>query len=315
MTLRKGAETIINQCLDVKNDESVLVLNDSNDEELIESLLDVLADRGIKHELVRYEEPEKQGQEPPKPVARKMKEFDVFIAPTMKSLSWTDARIEATESGTRGATLPSVNRTVWEGALQADYKRVAEITEEAHSLLKDVEEVKIESPSGTDLKITLGDRLIPGKGIVHEEGEFSNLPAGEVYTAPLDANGVMVIDNFVVQGTGTKVRIEDGKVTEIMEAENAEEIREAVENIENGENIAEFGFGTNPEADLVNNVLQDEKALGTVHIAIGNSMPIAEKEGNGVKSEIHWDNVIRDPTVWFDGRKVLDAGEPVFLDK
>ncbi|MFB6216927.1 MAG: aminopeptidase, partial [Candidatus Aenigmatarchaeota archaeon] len=295
--------------------ESVLVLNDSNDEELIESLLDVLADRDIEHELVRYEEPEKQGQEPPKFVAKKMKKSNVFIAPTVKSLSWTKARIEANEAGARGATLPSINRTVWEGALQADYNRVEEITEKGHELLKGVEKVKIESPSGTDLEVELGDKLVPGKGIVHEPGEFSNLPAGEVYTAPLDANGVMVIDNFVVEGSGTKVRIRDGKVTEIIEAKDAEKIRDAIENIENGENIAEFGLGTNPQANLVNNVLQDEKSLGTVHIAMGNSMPIAEKEGNGVESEIHWDNVIRDPTVWFDDKKVLDEGEPVFLDE
>jgi len=45
MSLREGAETIINQCLDVQDDEKVLVLNDSNDEELMEALLDVLSER------------------------------------------------------------------------------------------------------------------------------------------------------------------------------------------------------------------------------------------------------------------------------
>ncbi len=313
MNLYEGAETIINQCLKVKVDEKVVVLNDSNDEELVESLLDVLADRGIEHELVTYEEPEKQGQEPPTLVAKKMRESDVFIAPTMKSLSWTDARIEATENGARGATLPSINREIWLGALQADYERVAEITDSAKKLLENVEEVRIESPSGTDLKVKLGDRLVPGKGIVTDSGSFSNLPAGEVYTAPLDAKGVMVIDNFVTKGEGTKVRIEDGKVTEIINGENKEKIQEAIEDIENGENIAEFGFGTNPQAEIIGNVLQDEKVLGTVHIAMGNSMPIAEKEENGLESDIHWDNVIEDPTVWFDDKKVLDRGKPIFL--
>ncbi|MFB6116637.1 MAG: aminopeptidase [Candidatus Nanosalina sp.] len=314
MSLYEGAETIINQCLDVKKDEKVVVLNDSNDEELIQSLLDVLADRGIDHELISYEEPENVGEEPPFPVAEEMKKSDVFIAPTMKSLSWTDARIEANEAGARGVTLPEINREIWLGALQADYERVAEITEQACELLRDVEEVKIESPSGTDLKVELGDKLLPSKGITHESGDFSNLPDGEVFTAPLDAEGVMVIDNFVTKGEGTKVRVEDGKVTEIIDGENEEKIREAIEEIENGENIAEFGFGTNPQAEIIGNVLQDEKVLGTVHIAMGNSMPIAEEEGNGVESEIHWDNVIEDPTVWFDGKKVLEKGKPLFLE-
>ena len=72
MTLREGAETIINQCLNVRDDEKVVVLNDSNDEELIEALLDLLADRNIEHELIKYEEPENHGEEPPLAVAEEM---------------------------------------------------------------------------------------------------------------------------------------------------------------------------------------------------------------------------------------------------
>lgn len=314
MSLRDGAETIINQCLDVQDDEKVVVLNDSNEQELMDALLDFLSDRGIDHELIEYEEPENVGEEPPILVAEEMKKSDVFIAPTMKSLTWTDARVNANEAGARGATLPEINQEIWLGALQADYKRVAEITDQAHELLKDVEEVRIESPSGTDLTVKLGDKLLPAKGIIHEPGDFSNLPEGEVFTAPLDANGVMVIDNFVTRGEGTKVRIEDGNVTEIIDGENEEKIREAIKEIENGENIAEFGFGTNPKAEIIGNVLQDEKVMGTVHIAMGNSMPFSEKESNAKDSEIHWDNVIENPTVWFDGEKVLDNGEPVFLE-
>jgi leucyl aminopeptidase (aminopeptidase T) len=315
MSLIEGAETIVNQCLKIEEDENVVVLNDSNDEEMIDSLLDVLSDNDINHELVEYEEPEKQGQEPPLPAAEKMKNSDVFIAPTNKSLSWTDARVEATENGARGATLPGITKEIWTGALQADYERVSEITDKAHELLKDVEKVTIQSPSGTDLEVELGDKLVPGKGIVTESGNFSNLPAGEVFTAPISAEGVMVIDDFVVPGRGTKLRIEDGEVKEILSQDTSDEIKEAVHDIENGENIAEFGFGTNPQAEIIGHVLQDEKSLGTVHIAIGNSMPIAEKEGNGKQSEIHWDNVIEEPTVKFDEKKVLDKGEPVFLDE
>ena len=315
MTLYEGAETIIKQCLDVEDDEKVLVLNDSNDEELIESLLDFLADKDIEHKLIQFEEPENHGEEPPRPVAEEMKKSDVFIAPTMKSLSWTDARVQANEAGARGATMPTVSKEIWLGALQADYERVSEITDQADKLLEDVKEVKIESPSGTDLKVKLGDKLIPAKGMIHESGEFSNLPEGEVFTAPIDANGIMVIDNFVTEGEGTKVKVENGNVTEIIEGENGEKMREAIEEIENGENIAEFGFGTNPKAEVIGNVLQDEKVLGTVHIAIGNSMPFSEKEGNAKDSDIHWDNVIENPTVWFDGKKVLDQGEPVFLEE
>lgn len=314
MSLREGAETVINECLDVKSDEKVVVLNDGNDEEIIDSLLEVLEKRGVEHELVEYEAPENQGEEPPEFAAVAMKEADVFIAPTLKSLSWTDARVKANEAGARGATMPTVSKEIFDGALAADLEKVKEFTEKGHETLKGVKKVKIESPSGTDLSLKLGDLLHPGTGITHESGEFNNLPDGEVFTVPLDANGVMVIDNFVTDGEGSKIRIEDGKVTEIIEGKNEEKIREAIDEIENGENIAEFGLGTNPGADLIGNVLQDEKSLGTVHVAIGNAAPFAGMEETEVKSDIHWDNVIEDPTVWFDGEKVLDEGEPLFIE-
>lgn len=65
MTLRDGAETVITQCLDVTEDEKVLVLNDGNDQELIDALLEVLDESGANHELLEYGEPENHGEEPP----------------------------------------------------------------------------------------------------------------------------------------------------------------------------------------------------------------------------------------------------------
>jgi leucyl aminopeptidase (aminopeptidase T) len=314
MSLREGAETVINECLDVKSDEKVVVLNDGNDEEIIDSLLEVLEDRIIEHELVEYQPPENKGEEPPQFVAEKMRGADVFIAPTLKSLTWTDARVKASEAGARGVTMPTISREIFEGALTADIEKVKEITEKGHEALKGVENVRIESPSGTDLTLRLGDDLHSGAGITHEPGVFMNLPDGEVFTAPLDANGVIVMDDFVTKGEGSKIRIEDGKVTEIIEGENEEKIREAIEEIENGENIAEFGLGTNPEAELIGNVLQDEKALGTVHVAMGNAAPFSGMKETEIKSEIHWDTVCESPTVWFDDEKVLDEGEPLFIE-
>ena len=99
MSLRDGAETIVDQCLNIQQDENVLVLNDGNDQDLIDSLLEVLEDENIEHELIEYPEPEEHGEEPPEEVAERMKQTDVIIAPTKKSLSHTEARKEANRSG------------------------------------------------------------------------------------------------------------------------------------------------------------------------------------------------------------------------
>jgi leucyl aminopeptidase (aminopeptidase T) len=66
-------------------------------------------------------------------------------------------------------------------------------------------------------------------------------------------------------------------------------------------NLAELGIGTNVAVtDLVGSVLLDEKAAGTVHVAIGDNAGI----GGETEAPIHSDGVIRNPTVYADGEEV-----------
>ena len=317
MSLKDGAETIINQCLDVENDEKVLVLNDSNDEDLIDPLLEVLEGRGLENELIKYEEPESHGEEPPEHVADAMKNFDVVIAPTMKSLSHTDARKEANKAGTRIATLPTVSKEIWNSSLQADYQRVKEITEKVYSLLEEASEVRVTTPSGTDLSFEIDiDTYHNDTGIISEKCGFGNLPAGEPNGYPEKISGTLVLDHFPFSPAAEKVEIKDGEVIAIeSEGTESSELEKTFEKHRCGKKMAEFGFGTNPEAELIGNTLQDEKVLGTVHLAFGdNCSYVPEGDERRNPCPIHWDSVCESPTVYFDDKKILDEGRPVFLD-
>lgn len=317
MSLEKGAETIVLQCLDISEDEKVLVLNDGNDQKLLDSVVTVLNQGSIEFEYLEYEEPENHGEEPPEKVSEEMKNFDVFIAPTKKSLSHTKARVEACESGSRGATLPGINQEIWKGALDTDYSRVKHLSEKVYRMLEDTEEVRIETPSGTDLEFKVDTEYFhTDTGIIHQAGGFGNLPAGEADGAPVEMNGKLVVDHlpFAEDSEGLEIRIEDNRVVETRKKADSI-LRQKFEEVENSKNVAEFGFGTNPEAELIGNILQDEKVLGTVHIAFGDNTSYVP-EGDTLRNEcgLHWDTVCRDPTVYFDGEKVLENGEPVFLD-
>jgi len=317
MSLSTGAETVINQCLDVKEDETVLVLNDSNDEDIINSLLGVLESTGLEYKLIEFEEPENHGEEPPEHVADAMKDFDVVIAPTMKSLSHTDARKKANKIGTRVATLPTVNKQIWNSSLQADYHRVKEITEKVYSLLEQASEVRVTTPSGTDLHFEVDiDTYHNDTGILNEKGAFGNLPAGEPNGYPENLSGTLVLDHFPFSPEGEKVEIKDSEVVAIeSRGKKTSQLEEAIEEHSCARKMAEFGFGTNPEATIIGNTLQDEKVLGTVHFAFGDNCSYV-KEGDERMNPcpIHWDSVCEDPTVYFDDRKILDEGEPVFLE-
>lgn len=313
-----GAVTIVEQCLQIKEDEDVLILNDDNDEELFESLFKVLKEKNVNYEYVKYPEPESSGTEPPESVANKMKNFDVVIAPTLKSLSHTKARKEANKAGVRVTTMPTVNKEIWRTSLQADYHKVKEITEKVYDLLENTSEVRIETPSGTDIEFDVEyDTFHTDTGIITEPGDFGNLPAGEFSGYPSNINGVLVLDHFPFSPKAHKVEIKDGEVVALQnkDGENYSELEKVFEEKLCVKKMAEFGFGTNPEATIIGNTLQDEKVLGTVHLAFGdNCSYVREGDSRRNPCDVHWDSVCEKPTVWFDNTKILDEGEPVFLD-
>lgn len=319
MSLVDGAKTIIEQCLNVDDGEEVLVVNDGNDSELIDALFEVLDDRDVEATYIEYDEPENHGEEPPAHVAEAMKAADVVIAPTLKSLSHTEARKEANKAGVRVATLPTVSKEIWNTSLQADYDEVKRITETVYGLLEDADEVRIETPSGTDLRFDVEiDTYHNDTGILHEPGDFGNLPAGEPNGYPANIEGTLVFDHFPFSPDAKKVEIKDGEVVALENKEGAEtsELEKAFEDVPCSKKLAEFGFGTNPEATIIGNTLQDEKVLGTVHIALGdNCSYVSEGDDRRNPCDIHWDSVCEKPTVWFDDEKILDEGEPVFMEE
>ena len=74
-----------------------------------------------------------------------------------------------------------------------------------------------------------------------------------------------------------------------------------------GTNLAELGVGTNERARLTGNILEDEKILGTVHVAFGASAGF----GGTVAVPIHLDVLVSDATLTVDDTIVLDAGRYV----
>ncbi|MDY6769243.1 MAG: aminopeptidase [Candidatus Nanohaloarchaea archaeon] len=314
MSLREGAKTVVHQCLNVQEDEEVIVVNDGNDPNIIDALLKVL-DKTAEYQYMEYEPGERDGEEPPERVADALHDSDVFIAPTQKSLSHTKARQAANEAGARGATMPGVTAEIWTTSLLADYEEVADLCQSVYDRLSGASTVRIETPSGTDLELeVVPDYYQQDTGIIHEPGAFGNLPAGETFGAPVNASGTLVVDHFPYAPEGTRIEIEDNRAVSVEHPEQEEsELSEAFEEVDDARNVAEFGVGTNPAAELVGKILQDEKVLGTVHIAFGdNSSMVPDNDDNRVEADIHWDTVCEDPTVWVDDEKVIDEGEPLF---
>jgi len=313
-SLRVPAETAVRQCLDLQPEESCAVVTDDKRRAIGEALYRVAAEITDDTVFVRYPPGNQHGEEPPAPVAGAMEAADVVLAPTTKSLTHTAARSEANAAGARVATLPGITEGVFLMGLKADYEAIEQHCKDVLAQVADAEEMRVTSPQGTDITFTVGDReWLEDTGIVHEPGSMSNLPAGEVFIAPETAAGTFVVDGTMrphgkLDGQLLSFEVEDGTVTDVSDPEIREQLETAAEEVgEDAYNLAELGIGTNVAVtELVGSVLLDEKAAGTVHIAIGDDHAI----GGTTHAPIHLDGILTEPTVYADGEEIeLPQGE------
>jgi len=312
--LKKAAETTVKVCLGVKPGEKFLIIADTETKEIGEAIFEAGLNAGAETILSIMKPRTKHGEEPPEPIAVMWKHVDVFVAPTKFSLSHTQARKKATENGARGATMPGITKEMFVETLQADYTKIRELNEKMKKTLVGKKTVRVLTEKGTDVTLSIeGREIFTDDGILHEKGAFGNLPAGEVFVAPVEgtANGIIVADvsfaGIGVLKTPIKITVKDGFAVSIEGGEEAEKLKQLLASVKKKEayNIAELGIGTNMNAKPVGNILEDEKIYGTVHIALGDNSTI----GGTTKAGIHLDGIISKPTLIADGQVLIKDGK------
>ncbi|MFB6210126.1 MAG: aminopeptidase [Halobacteriales archaeon] len=310
--LRSAAETAVHQCMALEAEESCAIITDDDRESIGELLYAVASEVTDDSTIVRYPPGDQHGNEPPAPVADAMAGADVVIAPTTKSLSHTRARGRANDAGTRVATMPGIIEAIMAQGLDADYDSIAAECAALLEQIEDAETVRVITDRGTDITFEPGDReWIADTGLNHEPGDFSNLPAGEVFVSPETATGTYVVDGTMMphgrlDGRTLRFDVEDGYVTDIEDDDIRDQVEAGAEEVgQAAYNLAELGIGTNlGVSELVGSVLLDEKAGGTVHIAIGDDAGI----GGDTEAPLHLDGIITEPTVYADGEEISLPG-------
>jgi len=310
LSIIKGARIAVETCMNVKPDETVLIVTDTGKVKIAEAFASASASLGAET-LIAIMKPRKQHrEEPPKPIGEAMKASDVVLIPTTKSLSHTDARREATKRGARIASMPEITEDMMSiGGLTADYKDIANRTMKIAKILEKGKNVEITTPSGTKLTMNIEGRTPEqDTGLYHESGDWGNLPAGEVCLAPVEGTtqGTLVIDSM---GKTVKqpltITIKNGWAQKFQGPDATQLVSLLKSADKNAYNIGELGIGTNPNARLIGVVLEDEKVLGTVHIALGDNTSYV---GGHTKSKIHEDGILLQPTVKIDGRLIMKNG-------
>ena len=144
---------------------------------------------------------------------------------------------------------------------------------------------------GQDTNLTLS---VDGRTFINSAGH-KNFPDGEFFTGPVEdsANGYIRY-SFPASFGGRSVedvrlRFENGVVVEAQAGQGQDYLDKMLSLDEGAKRLGEFAFGNNRNVDrCTKNVLFDEKMGGTVHLALGASIP----ETGGInQSALHWDMV------------------------
>jgi leucyl aminopeptidase (aminopeptidase T) len=308
--LERAVSAVVRDCLGVKEGEEVLVVCNPATQDLGERLRAEAAEAGADAVMALMSERASHAAEPPRTVAEAMLAADVILAPTVQSLSHTAARKRASEQGARCATLPGVTEDMLARVMSADMEGLRRKGRGVAEALDAANEAKITDSNGTDLTLDLtGREAIPDAGELTERGAFGNLPCGEGFISPVTGNGTLVIDGSLA-GVGLAEEpvvlvVEGGHLTSARGGQGMAFMELLTEHGEDGTNIAELGIGTNEKAKLTGNILEDEKILGTCHIAFGASAGI----GGTVQVPVHLDCVVTKPTVELDGEPIVRDGE------
>jgi aminopeptidase len=308
-----SASTIaVRDCMGARPGERVLIVTDEPLRPIGYALQRAARELGNEVLVVEMLPRQTNGEEPPPEVAALMQQFDVVLCPASKSLTHTDSRRAASAAGARVATLPGVTESIMVRCMNADYHAIAARTYHLCGLLEQTRVVRVTAPAGTDIVMPIAGREAhASSGLFREKGQWGNLPTGEAYLAPLEgqSNGVVVVDGSMA-GVGMiaeplRIVVQDGYATAITGGPEAERLIALLEpHGKDARTVAEFGVGTNDKATLTGVILEDEKVMGTIHIAFGDNKSM----GGSVRVASHLDGLVKRPTVWFDDRKVMEDG-------
>ncbi len=202
--------------------------------------------------------------------------YDIILCITSYSAT-APLTQRAKKFGFRGATMHGVNDTILNTGLAVDYHEVSQETELLRKGMAHPDSVDIDfevDHRNYHLHIDLQRQdAQKSHGICHDGGDIVNLPAGEVYFVPSNAEGSFPI-KFESDGTLGLMDVEEGKVIKAsLLRGNPETINAWQARLESDPAtgiLGELGFGTQvlpySGADI-----QDEKIFGTFHLATGRN--------------------------------------------
>ena len=302
----EGAKNALSTVLALKKGEDMLIVIDDSKAEIGRAFEEggkCLGAITKMYSLSKYERPI---MEIPSDLSGILKDHQVIINTFSSNSQETPFRVkllyQEIQNNARVGHAPGITISMMrEGPMKVNYSEILESADRLMDIFKGAKSVHITAPAGTDIILDLEDRGWQTDLRINE-GDFGNLPAGEVWCAPVEdgANGKLIIDGSIgdlgqVPCHLTMI-VEKGRLVGL-ECDDKDLIRQVEElsDIDDGARIiGELGIGLNPGARIVGVMLEDEKAGETAHIAFGNNM---DMDGGNNDSKTHRDYLFYKPTI------------------
>lgn len=221
---------------------------------------------------------------------------------------------------TRHANMPGADRRCFVEGMGADYELVAETTLRIKTRVEHVREFEVWHTNGTHLQVTCGAprRWCAETGLYREPNDWGRLPQGEIFTAPLSVDGVLVAhtvgyplnDRFGLLDDPVTLRISDGYAVDVECADPvlSEAIIAHLKRDREGRRVGEFAIGTNVHlsSSSPSGILLFDENIPGIHLALGHPFP--EETGADWVAAIHLDFVLAAASVVADGESLVENG-------
>jgi len=311
--LDRAIYKIFFECMRLVRGDSCLILVDRTTRNLGQLFFERLKRSRVDAALLEIKPPTHRSPEPARAVVNMMKQMSVVLSLTGNSLLHSQALKHVCHNGSRVLCVTPMSEDSLVRTVNTNFEYVDKKSRRLADLFSIGRRIQLTNASGTDLTIPIArHKGAANTGILREAGSFCLLPSGEANITPdkRGTRGVLVVDGSIPSiGILTEpivIHIKQGYAYQISGGEQAKMLRKILKPFgKPARNIAEFGMGTNPKAVLEGISIEDEKVLGTAHIALGNP----EFEGGILRGNIHLDLILRQPTVKIDGRVIVDNGK------
>src|SRR6266446_6126594 len=178
--------------------------------------------------------------------------------------------------GFRGATLHGLNQIILNSGLAVDYIQVSKEAEKLRLGMTRADWVEIDFTYGRDeftLRLELSKQEAQkSHGLCRGKPDIANLPAGEIYYVPTGASGQFPLK--FEDGTIGLMTVKGGRIVDSKLLKGNQKTIDAHKNKLQTDpltgELGELGFGTQV-LPVSGRDIQDEKILGTIHVATGRS--------------------------------------------